>query len=394
MARNAVAVTYCAVAAPTWVAFRDGDGSWTRELPDATGPQTTFRHIFTSDRAAMASLTPVFDGQFTVLRVLYGAPAEMATEGDTTVADCVGGIGDVGKTLRGSVSGLDTNQFALVNVGQFARASVFPRFELDFTVDGVSNGPQDLLATRTAVALPARLILRRDIDLPDGSLIPTLDFESSEAFNMETANVTIENLGDEPAANLTRLITPHGNFQIPFFPGSSARTTQPYATLPPGKLISGDLEELHVSTAGPTPRTADLYFRIPVDRTVTMGSPIVPPSISAIASDGALRLRARFVPQADYDKQTSVVYQQPARNAVVGVSMTPAYAALSGGYDLDVPDLSAVTGFDASWGLRPGVSVTWNAIRFGGTLPIGRNAVPVDGATRRTSTTQDTITLP
>jgi len=74
--------------------------------------------------------------------------------------------------------------------------------------------------------------------------------------------------------------------------------------------------------------------------------------------------------------------------------MTPAYAALSGGYDLDVPDLSAVTGFDASWGLRPGVSVTWNAIRFGGTLPIGRNAVPVDGTTRRTSTTQDKITLP
>jgi len=54
----------------------------------------------------------------------------------------------------------------------------------------------------------------------------------------------------------------------------------------------------------------------------------------------------------------------------------------------------AAAGFDASWGLRPGVSVTWNAIRFGGTLPIGRNAVPVDGATRRTSTTQDTITLP
>jgi hypothetical protein len=393
MPNTAVAVSYCAAAAPTWVAFRDGDGSWTRELPGVSGARTTYRHVFTSERVAMASLTPVFDGQFTVLRVLYGAPADMATEGDTTVADCVGGIGDVGKKLRGSVSGLDTTQFAVINVGQFARASVFPRFEHDFTVDGVSNGPQDLLATRTAVALPPRLILRREIDLPDGSLIPTLDFESSEAFNVGTANVIIENLGTDAAVNFTQLITLHGDFMLPLASSVTSKT-QPYIALPTAKLIAGDLEQLHVSTAGPAPRTADVYFRSPVDRTVTLGSAIERPSISVIASDATLRLRARFVPQADYDRQTSVVYQQPARNAFVVVSMTTAYAALNGGYDLDVPDLSSVTGFDASWALRPGVSVNWNAIRFGGTLPIGRNAVPVNGATRRTSTTQDTMTFP
>ena len=341
----------------------------------------------------MASLTPVFDGQLTVLRVLYSAPAEIATEGDTTVADCVGEIGDVGKKLRGSVSGLDTNQFAVINVGQFARASVFPRFEREFTVDGVSNGPQDLLATRTAVALPPRLLLRREIDLPDGSLIPTLDFESSEAFNVGTANVIIENLGTDAAVNFTQLLTRHGDFMLPLA-SSVTSNTQPYIALPTARLIAGDLEQLHVSTAGPVFRTGDVYFRSPIDRTVTLGSAIIRPSISVIASDATLRLRARFVPQADYTKQTSVVYQQPARIAFVAVSMTSAYATLSGGYDLDVPDLSAVTGFDASWALRPGISINWNAIRIGGTLPIGRNAVPVNGATRRTSTMQDTIIFP
>jgi hypothetical protein len=236
-----------------------------------SGARTTYRHVFTSERVAMASLTPVFDGQFTVLRVLYGAPADMATEGDTTVADCVGGIGDVGKKLRGSVTGLDTTQFAVINVGQFARASVFPRFEHDFTVDGVSNGPQDLLATRTAVALPPRLILRREIDLPDGSLIPTLDFESSEAFNVGTANVIIENLGTDAAVNFTQLITLHGDFMLPLASSVTSKT-QPYIALPTAKLIAGDLEQLHVSTAGPAPRTADVYFRSPVDRTVTLGA--------------------------------------------------------------------------------------------------------------------------
>ena len=59
------------------------------------------------------------------------------------------------------------------------------------------------------------------------------------------------------------------------------------------------------------------------------------------------RLRARFVAQPDYDRLTTVVYDPPVRPAIVAVSMTSAYAALTGGYDLDVPDLSA------DCGLRP-----------------------------------------
>jgi hypothetical protein len=78
---RAVAVSYCAAIAPTWVAFRDGDGAWTRETPSVTGSTTTFRHSFTSNRAAIASLTPVLDGQFSVLRVLYGAPEELSSDG-------------------------------------------------------------------------------------------------------------------------------------------------------------------------------------------------------------------------------------------------------------------------------------------------------------------------
>ena len=91
---------------------------------------------------------------------------------------------------------------------------------------------------------------------------------------------------------------------------------------------------------------------------------------------------------------TLVVYEQPARPAFVVVSMTPAYAARIGGYDLDAPDLSTVPGFDAAWALRPGLTTSWTASRVGGTLPIGRNAVPVDGATRRTVWLQDVLKFP
>ena len=389
---DSVAVSYCAAIAPTWVAFRDGDGAWTREAPSVTGSTTTFRHSFTSNRAAIASLTPVLGGEFLVLRVLYGAPDELSTDGDITSSDCLTGAF---KSLRGTVAGITTTEAAFIAVGPLARTGVVPREGLDFTIEGVAAGPQDLLAARTAQALPPRLILRRDLDLPNGSVVPTLDFASPEAFDMVPATLTIGNLGGDanPVVDFSVLTTPHGEFFLPIA-ASGNGSPQPFLALPADKMLAGDLERLHVSANGNTSRTADLYFRTPTDRTVTLGSQIAAPTISVIAGGGATpRLRARYVAQADYDKLSSIVYNQPASTGFVAISMTPAYAALAGGYDLDVPDLVGVPGFEPSWALETGV-INWTATRAGGTLPLAHDAKPVDGATRLTSLTQGMITIP
>jgi len=388
---RAVAVSYCAGIAPTWVAFRDGDGEWTRETPSVTGSTTTFRHSFTNNRAAIASLTRVLDGQFSVLRVLYGAPDELSTDGDTTSADCLTGNF---KSLRGTVSGIATTEAAFIAVGPLARTGVVPREGLDFTIEGVPDGPQDLLAVRTAQAAPPRLIVRRNLDLPNGSVVPTLDFASAEAFDMVTATLTIGNLGGDgnPVVDFSVLTTPHGEFFLPIA-ASGNGSPQPYLALPANKLLAGDVERLHVSANGNTSRTADLYFRTPTDRTVTLGSRIEPPTISAIAGGSTPRFRARYVVQADYDKVSAIVYNQPTSTGIVAVLMTPAYAALAGGYDLDVPDFGGVPGFDPSWALQAGV-INWTASRTGGTLPLNRDAKPADGATRLTSLAQGTITVP
>jgi len=388
---DSVAVSYCAAVAPTWVAFRDGDGAWTRETPSVTGSTTTFRHSFTSNRAAIASLTPVLGGEFLVLRVLYAAPDELSTDGDTTSSDCLTGAF---KSLRGTVAGIATTEAAFISIGPLARTGVVPREGLDFTIDGVATGPQDLLAVRTAQAAPPRLILRRDLDLPNGSVVPTLDFASTEAFDMVTGTLTIGNLGGDgnPVVDFSVLTTPHGEFFLPIA-ASGNGSPQPYLALPADKLLAGDLERLHVSANGNTSRTADLYFRTPTDRTVTLGSQIATPTISVIAGGAAPRLRARYVAQVDYDKLSSIVYNQPTSTGFIAVSMTPAYAALAGGYDLDLPDLTGVSGFDPSWALKTGV-INWTANRVGGTLPLAHDAKPVDGATRVTSLTQGTITVP
>jgi hypothetical protein len=74
--------------------------------------------------------------------------------------------------------------------------------------------------------------------------------------------------------------------------------------------------------------------------------------------------------------------------------MTPSYASMFGGYDIDIPDLTTVAGFDPRWTLRSGMNVTWTAVAVGGTLPLGRTPVPFDGAIRRTAVIQSSLTVP
>ena len=74
-------------------------------------------------------------------------------------------------------------------------------------------------------------------------------------------------------------------------------------------------------------------------------------------------------------------------------SMTAAYAALvGGGYDLTVPELPGVSGFNAVWSLRPTNSLRWTAVRFGGTLGLGIDPLPADGMVQRYGFATDVIT--
>ena len=391
---QAIAVTYCAAAAPVWVAFQDGDGAWTRALPEASGGNVAFRHEFSSNRGAVATVVPIIDGEFTLLQVLYGAPAELSTFGDTSRAGCVG---TSVKTLRGSVVGLDTDDRAQISLGDQARAFVVPQQGTDFSLEGVQAGPQDLFATRTirsaGVESRLQLILRRNIDLPDGATIPALDFGSAEAFDAAKANVMVPS-AVLPAVTTSALRTSNGEFSLPFIVDQATNAqTRPYLALPESKLQAGEVQQLHVSTETEDVRTVDVFFRAPIDRTIQFGAPIIAPTLSAISTGPALRLRAHFVPQADYDQLTAMVYEQASLPTFLVVSMTPRYSELAGGYDIDVPDLMPVPGFDPSWTLRSSDVVVWTATRVGGTLPQGRGVTPTDGAVRRTTVRQDVFTV-
>jgi hypothetical protein len=242
--------------------------------------------------------------------------------------------------------------------------------------------------------VPTRIILRRTPELPDSATLPVLDFNSPEAFAPQVANVAIAGLGTEGAQLITQLLTAHSRNEIALLSGPAA-ATRPFYGIPDSKLEPGDLHVIGV-TANPTTansvRSAVVYFHSPVDQTLTLGAPATVPAFSTVGTTPSLRLRARFDIQQDYDRITSINYQQ-GQTTLVSVGMTAAYSARAGtGYDLIVPDLSAVSGFDTRWALRAGEPVFWIATRTGGTLGLGVSPVATNGATSRTAITFDQFT--
>lgn len=388
-----VSVTFCDPLAPLWLGFQDGDGAWTRVEPAVANGSSVFQLTLTANRGAVATVFGTAPGT-TFLQVLYGLPEELATAGIDSPRFC-GPFAS--KTLVGTVAGLDDTELAIIRGGSGSE-TVARRGE-DFALDYLPAGPRDILAARETFDAAGgqwltKFILRRGVDLPDNARLPVLDFAAPEAFAPVLANVTLEGLGQDGAFVATQLRTSRFEsfFSLPI-PGASG-SLQRYYALPESELAPGDLQELVATAHGGTPnasRSVRLHFRSPVDRALAFGPDIIAPTFATVATTPSLRLRARFVPQAAYDREASIAYSDAGPGSVA-VSMTAAYAALQGGYDLVNPDLSGVAGFEPGWGLEPTTSLRWSAYRIGGTLGLGIDPVPTEGAIWRAASTTAVIT--
>src|SRR5262249_38064285 len=148
--------------------------------------------------------------------------------------------------------------------------------------------------------------------------------------------------------------------------GQDTSAIATYLAVPQEQLLPGELQRVVANTQGVAPGSrlsASVYFHTPVDLTLTFGADVIPPAISTVDTTPALRLRARFAPQSAYDRAAIMQYQQGDGTSVI-MSMTAAYAALVGGYDLTIPDLSGVAGFQTHWALRPGFGLRASAVRI------------------------------
>ncbi|MFL5563163.1 MAG: hypothetical protein ACJ79K_16985 [Gemmatimonadaceae bacterium] len=380
-----VAVSFCSENPPQWVAFQDGDGAWTPVLPTVAGQFAVFRHDFASNRGAVATGRRFASG-FTSLSVQYGALDELSIAGEPRTDLCVA---PELHTLIGTVAGIDTNEVAVVNDGRSTREATTRSEGGDFTLRFVPAGPQELFATRLTDTgndlVLTGYILRHALELPDGATIPVLDFSSAEVIHPVSPILTLTGFGTDGAISRVGFRTAHSDNVVTFGNASVLAKDRIYYALPADRLAAGDLQFLsattNMSNTSNVVRSVTTYFRAPVDRTMAFPVPPHVPQLSVIATTPSARLRARFDAQAEYDRQTSVHFQQGQN--VVSVGMTPGYAALNpDGYDLVLPELGALAGFDARWALRSGVATIWQITRIGGTLGLAPGVVPADGDTR------------
>jgi uncharacterized membrane protein len=434
---------FCTVGlTPIWFAVQDGaNGTWTRVNPtgtkfqfNITQPKAGIAYVVNNSAASVASASRTLAGKLSnqlqqqlllrnrpprvnayvassavesfTLNILYGTQTELNGVGTTR---CQAGSG---KTVNGTVAGLSasglSSQSAIVSLGPSSASA--SAAQPAFSLKNVPDGNLDLIAGRTTTAFSGtdfsitldKLIIRRGINAANNSTLPVLDFGSSEAFDPVQADLTIANLGTDIAYATTSYYTGGGTgttgAALSTFSTPNAGPFK-YLGVPAAKQAAGDLHlilafALPSLTQTDQTRFAGLYFKDPVARTVTLGPVLTAPTVSVVATAPYVRFRATGPVQTQYNQALSFSFSQSNTTVARSVLISASQGYLAGltTYDFQVPDFTAVAGWDNNWGPKTGIQTQWGVSAFafiGGFGPVGN---PVEGSGYQAASRNGTIT--
>lgn len=335
---------------PVFFAFKDGStGAWTRVQPNASN---LYSFDVTKPQAgALVVKTNLLGGFDTRMYLMTATELDAVANGECTVSQP--GF----KTLTGSVVALGATETAQVNMGGASLATLLNTGSLNYTLNNVLNGAQDLVAIRYNAGATDKILIRRNLNLNSGSVIAPLDFASAEAFAPEVGTVSLGNLQGDLASLQTFFQTQNG--------GSAALAFSPPSTLTdrsvvgvPGVIIAGSDRHLQAATAtsfdGSSIRNVFTYTG-GVGGTVTFGAVLNQPTVSS-ATSTVSRPRAQGAFQSDYPSVITAVFAQTTKNVVI-VGTAGYFGGV--GYDLEYPDLTNIMQYDPSYGLNRSTSTTY-----------------------------------
>jgi hypothetical protein len=344
---------------PLWFAYRDGtSGAWTRVLP---GANQTYSFTLNDTRGGVTYVLDDDGGTDFDVYTFYVSRAELTALG---TSECDNNPAT--KTLTGTVAGLGVGQSANIAVGSGTGAA---GVNGPFTVTNVADGLTDLLAARTTLDIPTfsttpdRFILRRNLNLPNNGVIPALDFGGSESFAPATATYTIANAAGANLNVTSGFTTANGAAGFfTFGPPFAASATRTIYGIPSALTQTGDLHYVlaNAITGTDVIRQVAGYNRELTNRTLTLGPVLNAPTVSTVATAPYRRPRATGSWQTEYNQGIGMSFTQTAgggRSWIV--SVTSGYAS-GATYDLEVPDLSTVAGFNSTWGLQTGAATDWS----------------------------------
>lgn len=362
-ARN-VSFRFCA-ARPIWVASQDDAGPWTRV---AAGASETYS-FNVSSRGGLAIVRPF--GSAYRIDVMYATAAELAEIGSKWDPSCSAPVGT--KQLSGTLAGVAGQE---VSISLGPRGASVSQDGTSYTLRNVPDGALDLVASRGHSANlfdfdATKLIIRRGLDLPNGAMIPVLDFNAAEAVTPVPSSLTLTGVGSNEPSWLMTYITAGGTEELlNWHPFGSPVSTLPYAGVPTSLQAAGDLHVLFVEAAASNDlRRLFRAFHRAENGSVALGPQLATPAVSVVASSPYLRHRMLLPQQTEYGAEVVGRFVQPATQATSEVAATAGYFGGSPPqWDLTVPDLTAAAGFDPTWGLRAGAATEWEAFATSGSF--------------------------
>ena len=388
---STVTVSYCAADAPIWLAYQDGAGAWTRVSPNSG--TNTYAFAVASGKVGIATVDTVGTGFD--LSVTYATTAEANGFGNAI------GLGQCGgKTVNGTVANVSNAQFATVTLG-YSTKFVIPITSSAFSLTNVADGAQDLFAARLDATTQRadKLILRRGLNIANGGSLAVLDFNAAEAFAPSSGNVTVGGLGGDTASVISLFNGTRGStfgFLGTISDYIAASGAKPYDAVPLAQMASSELQQLFASAStannANSTRTSGVYFRGPSDRTLTLGAALSSPTVTRLAGGAYSRVRVQLASQADYNRFFSADFDQSGNSRNASVAATTGYVG-SGAWDLSIPDLSAVTGWNSIWGLQNGSAINWSVSAQGGSIYL-LDASVTDGSTLKSATMSSSTPLP
>jgi hypothetical protein len=389
---------------------KDGAGAWTRIVPNGIN----YSFSLGSPTAQVALVVREGGGYRTTV---YQFTAQEIAARATT--DCVNYPGASSRTATGQVTGAATSDLVATSMGGF---TVTTLGQASYTIPQLPAGVLDLFAVRgflntQADPISTRMIVRRGVNPSPGGENALINFNGTEAFDPITATWTFANTNNEGYSITQRFLTAGGTAGgLGVIPGlDRLTTTRTLYGVPTAQTIAGDLHQViaTVQTSGTGQRATRqviAYTRTLADRTLSFGPAMPAGSVTAIAGTVPARLRAQGTVPNEYNTGVSFEVSQAGIARYATINATRGFLGAGVTYDVQMPDLTGVVGWDTQFALRAGVASTyWIA---GGGSPLdffdGRNifgatqarwtgimsgiTAPADGATYLLARVAGTIT--
>ena len=367
-------LAFCGTDVPVWMGMQNDGGAWTR----VTGDANNAFHLDVTPRFALATTHLTQNGYVT--DVYYTTADEVRPLSGVACLETSGT-----KTVNGSVSNVAVGEQALVSMGS-PEAVVTPP-ATGWSLSGVATIPQDLVAHRFSATsgVPNRVIIRRAENPVNNATLPVLDFANQgQAIATNTATVTGLAAGDNNYYDIA-FLTATGSAHFLFALDGFTSTSQALYGVPSALTQAGDAHRLSFNadaSSGVAYRTVLHTTRLPGDKIITFGAALSTPTISTVGTTPYARMRAQLPAQPDYMSFATAFFVQSTRSFFVTVSNDYVEGAVTT-WNLEVPDVTAASGFPAGAGLQSGVTTSWFVEAYDGTLSAYIGSTPVDGSTVR-----------